>query len=313
MSTKSKNILFRADSSSTIGTGHIMRDLVLAQKYAKKGNNITFATQNIKGNINYKIKETGYTLKILKSNDIEELDKLIKKLKIDMIIIDHYEIDESQERKLKTKNKKLKIMVLDDTYEKHYCDILLNHNINADKKKYITKVPKQCKLKCGSKYTLLRDEFIKEKKRLKKRFNTQDSTFNIFLAMGGADTENLNISILKVLSNYKNIKVTLVTTSSNQNLAILQRYCKNKRWIDLQINSTKIAKLIRKSDFGIITPSVTANEMYFMQIPFIAIKTANNQKEMYKFLKEQNYLTIKKFNHYILNFFIKKLLKRIYL
>ena len=313
MSTKSKNILFRADSSSTIGTGHIMRDLVLAQKYAKKGNNITFATQNIKGNINYKIKETGYTLKILKSNDIEELDKLIKKLKIDMIIIDHYEIDESQERKLKTKNKKLKIMVLDDTYEKHYCDILLNHNINADKKKYITKVPKQCKLKCGSKYTLLRDEFIKEKKRLKKRFNTLDSTFNIFLAMGGADTENLNISILKVLSNYKNIKVTLVTTSSNQNLAILQRYCKNKRWIDLQINSTKIAKLIRKSDFGIITPSVTANEMYFMQIPFIAIKTANNQKEMYKFLKEQNYLTIKKFNRYILNFFIKKLLKRIYL
>jgi len=313
MSTKSKNILFRADSSSTIGTGHIMRDLVLAQKYAKKGNNITFATQNIKGNINYKIKETGYTLKILKSNAIEELDTLIKKLKIDMIVIDHYEIDESQERKLKTKNKKLKIMVLDDTYEKHYCDILLNHNINADKKKYITKVPKQCKLKCGSKYTLLRDEFIKEKKRLKKRFNTQDSTFNIFLAMGGADTENLNISILKVLSNYKNIKVTLVTTSSNQNLAILQRYCKNKRWIDLQINSTKIAKLIRKSDFGIITPSVTANEMYFMQIPFIAIKTANNQKEMYKFLKEQNYLTIKKFNRYILNFFIKKLLKRIYL
>jgi len=31
-----KNILFRADSSSTIGIGHIMRDLVLAQKYAKK-------------------------------------------------------------------------------------------------------------------------------------------------------------------------------------------------------------------------------------------------------------------------------------
>ncbi len=308
MSTKSKNILFRADSSSTIGTGHIMRDLVLAQKYAKKGNNITFATQNIKGNINYKIKETGYTLKILKSNDIEELDKLIKKLKIDMIIIDHYEIDESQERKLKTKNKKLKIMVLDDTYEKHYCDILLNHNINADKKKYITKVPKQCKLKCGSKYTLLRDEFIKEKKRLKKRFNTLDSTFNIFLAMGGADTENLNISILKVLSNYKNIKVTLVTTSSNQNLAILQRYCKNKRWIDLQINSTKIAKLIRKSDFGIITPSVTANELYCMKTPFIAIKTADNQKEMYKFLKKKQYLTMDKFNKNKLNQFIKKLL-----
>ncbi len=33
ISSKIKNILFRADSSSTIGTGHIMRDLVLTNKY----------------------------------------------------------------------------------------------------------------------------------------------------------------------------------------------------------------------------------------------------------------------------------------
>ena len=45
------NILFRADSSSTIGTGHIMRDLVLATQY--KDANITFVTQNLDGNINY--------------------------------------------------------------------------------------------------------------------------------------------------------------------------------------------------------------------------------------------------------------------
>lgn len=52
------NILFRADSSSTIGTGHIMRDLVLAQQYPEA--NITFATQDLNGNINHKIIETGY-------------------------------------------------------------------------------------------------------------------------------------------------------------------------------------------------------------------------------------------------------------
>ncbi len=54
------NILFRADSSSTIGTGHIMRDLVLAKKYPN--DNIIFVTQNLEGNINYKIEEEGYKL-----------------------------------------------------------------------------------------------------------------------------------------------------------------------------------------------------------------------------------------------------------
>jgi len=86
-----KNILIRADSSSTIGTGHIMRDIVLARQY--KSTNITFATQDLDGNINDKIKQNGYKINILKSNDIKELDKLIKKLNIDLLIIDHYEID----------------------------------------------------------------------------------------------------------------------------------------------------------------------------------------------------------------------------
>jgi len=49
-----KNILFRADSSSTIGMGHIMRDLVLAEQYSDS--NIIFVIQEPNGNINHKIR-----------------------------------------------------------------------------------------------------------------------------------------------------------------------------------------------------------------------------------------------------------------
>ncbi|HUH42991.1 MAG TPA: UDP-2,4-diacetamido-2,4,6-trideoxy-beta-L-altropyranose hydrolase [Sulfurimonas sp.] len=300
------NILFRADSSSTIGTGHIMRDLVLAQRYAAKGHSIIFAIQDLQGNINHKIIEAGYELNILKSNDIEELNELIKKQKIDMIVIDHYEIDYKFEKMIKIKNLTLKILSFDDTYEKHYCDILLNHNISADKKRYKNLVPKGCKLKCGAKYTLLRDEFIKEKKKLKKKKSSKK--LKIFIAMGGADTANLNIKILHVLKKYKNIKVYLVTTLANQNLKELEKYCKDKKWIMLHINSDKIAKLMAKSDFAIISPSVTANEAFFMELPFIAIKTANNQNDMYKYLKQKKHLTMKRWNKNKFTKYIEKLL-----
>ncbi|MDO8260986.1 MAG: UDP-2,4-diacetamido-2,4,6-trideoxy-beta-L-altropyranose hydrolase, partial [Candidatus Magasanikbacteria bacterium] len=66
-----KNILIRADSSSIIGTGHVMRDLVLAKEF--NGDNVTFASQDLEGNINHKIIESGYKLDFLKSNEIEEL------------------------------------------------------------------------------------------------------------------------------------------------------------------------------------------------------------------------------------------------
>ncbi len=80
-----------------------------------------------------------------------------------MLIIDHYGIDYNYKKELKAKNLKLKIMALDDTYEKQYCDILLNHNIYAKTEKYKDLVPKWCEIRCGEKFTLLRDEFLKEK------------------------------------------------------------------------------------------------------------------------------------------------------
>lgn len=277
------NILVRADSSSYIGTGHIMRDLVLAKKY--KNENIIFATQDLVGNINHKIEEENYKIELLKSNDFEELNKLVKKFEIDMIIIDNYDIDYNFEKKLKEDNSSLKIFVLDDTYEKHFCDILLNHNIYADEKKYKNKVPKHCELRCGAKYTLLRDEFL-EAKKTKKRVKKKNQT--IFLGLGGADHKNLNIKILKVVEKFKkSLKVNLVTTTANKHLEELKGYCKDKKWINLQINSNEVAKLMSKSDFAIVTPSVTANEIFYLDLTMITIKTAKNQNQMHKYLKKK--------------------------
>ena len=289
------NILFRADSSSTIGTGHIMRDLVLASQY--KDANTVFAVQDLEGNINHKIVEAGYKIEILNSNNIEELDKLIKKHNIDMIIIDHYGIDYEYEKQLKIQNPTLKILSFDDTYEKHHCDILLNHNISADEKRYKDLVPETCELRCGSKYTLLREEFYHEKAIKREKI------YDVFIAMGGADTQNLNIQLLELLPTY--FKVAVVTTTANENLEALKAYVKDKEHIDLHINSTQIAKLMNESRFAIVTPSVTVNEVYFMELPFLAIKTADNQKELFAYLLKEHFLVIESFN--------KKIVKEIVL
>lgn len=303
MKDKQKNILFRADSSSEIGTGHIMRDLVLAKQYPHA--KILFATQDLSGNINHKISEAGYEIHTLNSANVEELDKLIKKLNTDLLVIDHYDIDAKQEKQLKIKNPTLKILSFDDTYEKHYCDILLNHNISADKKKYKDLVPKDCELRCGTEYTLLRDEFHQAKKLPKKK----NEKFTIFLAMGGADHSNLTIKILKVLKNFKNIQVHLLTTKANKNLKKLQEYTKNKKWIHLHIDSIKVAKIMKKSDFAIATPSGIANELLFMDIPFLTIKTTDNQKRMYNYLRKNAYPTLNRFTKKQMKKLIKKHLK----
>ncbi|HIQ50776.1 MAG TPA: UDP-2,4-diacetamido-2,4,6-trideoxy-beta-L-altropyranose hydrolase [Nautiliaceae bacterium] len=282
-------VIIRADSSSTIGTGHIMRDLVLAKKFKQK---VIFATRDLKGNINYKIKEAGYQIAILKDNSYEEFSKIIKKYNPKTVVIDNYEIDYEFEKRLK-KEFDIILMVLDDTYKKHYCDILLNHNIYADANRYKGLVPKHCELRCGKKYTLIRDEFIEAKKRIP---NFKSSILNIFIAMGGADHSNKTIEILEVLKNFKNIKANVVITSANKNLDKLKEYVQNKEWINLYIDTNNIASIMENSNLAIVTPSVILNEVFFMELPFIAIKTASNQEEMVKYLKNNNYLVLEAFN-----------------
>ncbi len=278
-------ILFRADSSSTIGIGHIMRDLVLAKQYPNS--QIIFATQDLVGNINHKIIEAEYQLEILNTNSPEELDRLIKKIQIDMLVIDHYEIDCGFEKELKIQNPKLTILSFDDTYEKHYCDILLNHNISANEQRYEDLVPEGCELRCGVKHTLLREEFYQEKEIKREKI------YDIFIAMGGADTQNLNIQLLELLPDY--FKVAIVTTIANNNLDALKAYIGDNELIHLYINSIQIAKLMNESRFAIVTPSVTVNEIYFMELPFLAIKTAKNQEDIYEYLRKSGYKVVDSF------------------
>ena len=291
-------ILFRADSSTNIGTGHIMRDLVLAKKFSKK-NNVFFATINLKGNINFKIKKAGFKNIFLLSDSVKELDKVIKKYKIDLLVIDSYKFDYRFEKNIKFLNPKLKIFVIDDKYKRHFCDVLLNHNIHANKKRYKKLVPKSCKILCGSRYTLLREEFYKEKNRF------YPDTKKVLIALGGTDGENLTLKILKILEKF-NLKIAILTTTANKNLKYLKNYLKNTD-IELHINSNQVAKLMQQSSLIITTPSVMLNEVYFLKKDFIAIKSAENQKEMIEFLKREAFDILESFNE---EKFIKLIKKR---
>ncbi len=285
-----KNILFRADSSSLIGTGHIMRDLVLSEQF--KNSNIIFATQELPGNINHKIRDKHYTIETLKSNSIETLIELIYKHSIHMLIIDHYDIHYDDEKVIKEKTG-VKIFVVDDTYEKHHCDILLNHNLYANTLKYKKLVPPSCELRCGKDFMLLREEF-QVVKQLQHRTINQKTT--ILIIMGGADTTHININILKVLEDFNTIKINLVTTTANSQLNSLKKYINNKNNITLHLNSDKIAQLMISASFAIVTPSITVNEVIYLNTPFIAIKTVENQNEMYHYLGNNGYTVFENFN-----------------
>jgi UDP-2,4-diacetamido-2,4,6-trideoxy-beta-L-altropyranose hydrolase len=273
--------LIRSDSSSTIGLGHVMRDLVFAKNLEGE---VIFACQNLEGNI---IDSIPYEVRILKSNDADELIELIKTLHVKLLVIDHYGIDANFEQQIKEATK-VKILSFDDTYELHHCDILLNHNLSADAKRYKNLVPKKCELRCGSLYTLIRDEFREEKKQACEKI------YDVFIAMGGTDASNITLSILKTLP--QELRICVLTTTANAHLRELQNYVQGNPNIALHVNSNEVAKLLHQSHFAIVTPSVMVHEVLFMEVPFIAIKVAHNQDDMFAYLQKQEYPVLKEWD-----------------
>lgn len=263
--------LFRADSSSTVGLGHIKRDLV----YALRLRDVDIAFASIENCVSLP-----YPNHKLDSHNIGELITLCQQEKIEHLIIDNYAISYEDERKLK-ENLDIKLSIFDDTYEKHYCDEIINHNISADRSKYITEPFTNISIISP----LIRDEF----KKLAQR-SRESKTHEVMIAMGGVDTQNLSPKIIPLCKDYKTIHV--VTSAINAHLDEL----KNIPNISLHVDTDKMAEIMNQCDLAIITPSVIVHEALYMNLPFIAIKTAQNQDDIYNYLKKTGHTVLETFD-----------------
>lgn len=268
-------VLFRSDSSSSIGHGHIKRDLVLAKQYSD--DEVSFACMDLEGSL---IDEIPYTVYELSSASIYELINLIKDIGFDLLIIDNYDIDYEDERLIKIETG-IKILSFDDTYQRHYCDILLNVNACAKASDYKDLVPKTCELRCGFSYALLRDEFYEEAKIKREKI------YDFLICLGGVDSKNLSIKIAEDLPKDK--KILILSTSANINAKKLEAYAQSKKNIEVLIDAQNLAQLMNESKKLIISASSLVNEALMLKANFKAIYTHKNQEKIATWLGQRGY------------------------
>ena len=204
-----------------------------------------------------------------------EFFEIIKKLNPKEVIIDNYNFTIKHQKEFKKLFPDIKLSCFDDEYKEYFCDEILNIAPFTNKNRY--KEPQKVRILPPP----IRDEFFIEKNKKYKKDG-------ILVSLGGSDSKNLTLKILKLL---KNKKINLYITTANKNIKKIKRYAKIHKNINLHINQD-IAKGMSQSEFAIITPSTIAYEAMFMKLPFLAIKVANNQNEMVKYLKKKRYIVI---------------------
>ena len=271
-------IAIRTDANIEISIGHVMRCLSIADALRRNGEETVFILSSFDSQII--IDKRGYKTICLnndyrrKEDEIDDLLEIIKRLKVDCLIIDSYEITENY---MKILSEEVATAYIDDLVKCQYkSDIIINYSIDADIKDY-----KECicnKYLLGSSYTPIRREFSKIEKN--DNFNEEK---HVLISTGGSDHYDMSYKITEAI-----IKSGLLEQSIILDIVIGRFYNDIDRFKKLDTGNGKIRchfntedmwRLMGEAFVSISASGTTVAELCTVGVPVINYITADNQKK----------------------------------
>lgn len=281
-------ILFRADGNASIGSGHIMRCLSIADAFKRKQKDSLFVLADT--TFQSLIKDRGYETYILDSDyrDMDsELDNMKKAIAFyhpEMIIADSYYVTKYYLQELK---ELAHLVYVDDLAAFAYpVDVLVNYNVYgpdvAYKTLYINENVTLPKLVLGLRYAPLREMFCNVPVR-KQNKTVED----VLISTGGADPIHLALKLAQHIaqSTYPQRFHFLVGAMNADYDEIINTAAKRNN-IFVHHNVKDMKTLISSCDLAVSAAGSTTYEISACGVPMITYVLADNQIQGAKALEK---------------------------
>lgn len=279
-----KRILFRADASSQMGAGHLMRMVALGQFLSDAGYEIHFATIPHNIQLVEYLRSEGFQVHCLKKEaswdalkDGEQLAGIAGQIRPAWVVLDGYHFDADYE--LKIKQSKFSLLRMVDIPSGHYyADVVLNQNYGAEDMAY--SVEKNTRILAGLKYVMLRREFRQMDLPSSRKEN---EPFHILVSLGNvpSKTDALNLKIVQGFSGIskKGLSATMIIGRMNGESGRVQEKIQRVAWpIEVKSHSQNMAEEMSKADLAIVSGGSTMWELMHMRVPFLAISLTQEQR-----------------------------------
>ena len=286
------NVVFRVDGSYLIGSGHVMRCLVLADALKKLGCYVIFVTRDHDGHFGDTIFKRGFDIFFLETKESDrdhvtwlgvsqELDarqflKTITSLSIDLLVVDHYDLDYTWESIVRTETETL--FVIDDrANRRHNCDVLLDQNFrDYSVQPYHGLVAETCKQSLGPSFALLSEDY-QQLRRCRAPLATDPSRLLVYF--GGTDWQNMTARSLQVLSkpSFSHLSIDVVVGKNYPYLSELTQIAEERGYVEIYQDLPSIGELISKADIAIGGGGASMWERMCLGVPSIVVSLAENQ------------------------------------
>jgi len=262
-------IFIRVDANQSIGYGHLMRCVSLADGFQLLGHIATF----ISDELTVRQYLLGRDYKVATTDALDRIDDERKRI----IILDGYHFT----NELITQYSQtfvLSVFFDDFLDEKKNVDGIINTAVTTD-----YELPYAVKFKYfGAQFVLLRQEMIRVLKKYKpKALNSV--TKNVLVTTGGTDHHGILTWLPMLLKqNFKFSKINLLCGGGREAKKRLETLYASDDNIQcyVDVDAEMVAELMANSDFAISSGGSTLYELAAFGVPTMVIKTAQNQERL---------------------------------
>jgi UDP-2,4-diacetamido-2,4,6-trideoxy-beta-L-altropyranose hydrolase len=290
------SVVIRVDASVWIGSGHVMRCLVLADSLNRFGYSVRFACLEQEGDMIGYIEQRCYkVIKLtppdmfqipkyssdyeawLHKSPLEDASDFLKSIKnTDLVITDHYGIGKSWHNIVKVELSCL-IVAIDDLVREHNADLIIDQTLGRVADEYKTKG----RVLSGTKYALINDSFAVARPQAEKRRFCLTKP-KVMISMGGIDRPNATISVLKSLVGSVQAEFTILLSKRAPHYQEVTDWCSQYDDVHHHEFVEDMAAIMLEHDIAIGAPGSTSWERACLGLPSIIISLADNQREICK-------------------------------
>lgn len=297
-------VVFRADASFDIGTGHVTRCLTFADELRARGLEPYFVCRKHPGNMIAAIRQRGYGVmelptgrELLQSEpevdgyqpahagwlgcdwrtDAEQTLRAMLAIKPDMLVIDHYAIDIRWEEVLRPHARRM--VVLDDLADRrHECDFLLDQNWFSDdvSRRYQGMIPDHCVTMLGPRYALLKPEYATLRAHMPPR---DGGVGRVLVFMGGSDPSNETGKVIDALAQPRltHLLVDVVVGINHPDPQGIAHKAAARPATHVYSGLPSLAGWMARADLMISAGGSTSWERMCLGLPAVVISIAANQ------------------------------------
>ena len=298
-------VAIRADASSSLGNGHVMRCLGLAEALLSRGAQVLLLSRELPQPLEERVLALGVQVLRLPGpaagSPLEQLfDGDASRTAADLLgvdeeadartclealgeagganrlVVDHYGLGERFERAMRKGAPW--IAVVDDLADRpHDCDVLLDQNLPDEiSARYVSLVPSACSLLLGPRHALVREEFLAVRRSPAPR---DGWVREILVSMGGMDHADMTSQAIKGLRSLrlKGVTITVIVGAGNHHLARLAQACGRLKGANLIVEPDNMAELVARADLAIGAAGTSTWERCLLGLPSVLVSAADNQ------------------------------------